>query len=224
MALLVRATHMRSSFLTEVQMPGDHRVLTAWNAPGGCGIVEGKAAPLPETFCSLVVRDARPVAIEDTAGHPLAALSPAIRSYFGVPIVRASGRVFGTLCLVDSLPRQLRPEHIDLMVIVARLLVTYLEGAERARLEGVLLAVRTLKHELNNQLTTVTGNLQLLGRTASLPPDARRQVEAALNRASEIAATVRRLESLTSIEEQQWSIFSTIDLLASPGRDEDSEE
>ena len=88
------------------------------------------------------------------------------------------------------------------------------ELAERARLEGALLAIRTAEHELGNQLGAASGQLQMLLRGTDLPPATRARVETALGRLQEAASTVHRLRNLTELPETDWGIKagSTIDL------------
>ena len=72
---------------------------------------------------------------------------------------------------------------------------------EQARLEGVLLAVRTVQHELNNHLTITVGYAEMLTTDARLPDDARQLAREALEAAEQAVATVDRLRTITRLEE-----------------------
>lgn len=59
--------------------------------------------------------------------NPATAVMPAtqqmnIRSYLGVPILLRDGRLFGTLCAVDTIPDVFRAEELQVMMNLARLL------------------------------------------------------------------------------------------------------
>jgi PAS domain S-box-containing protein len=88
------------------------------------------------------------------------------------------------------------------------------ERAERARLEGVVLAARTMEHELNNKLTPTAGYAALLARDPALPERLRRAATQALEGAQEASRILNRLRQLTSIHEKEWgaNVGPTIDL------------
>ncbi|HEY7060529.1 MAG TPA: response regulator [Chloroflexota bacterium] len=88
------------------------------------------------------------------------------------------------------------------------------ERAERARLEGVVLAARTMEHELNNKLTPTAGYAALLARDPSLPTHLRRAASQALEGAQEASRILNRLRQLTSIQEKDWgaNVGATIDV------------
>lgn len=88
------------------------------------------------------------------------------------------------------------------------------ELAKQARLEGALLAIRTVEHELGNQLAAVLGYLQLLQREPHLSSEGQRRVETAVAATRRAYETVQQLRSLSVIEEIDWGLHqgSTIDL------------
>jgi two-component system, cell cycle sensor histidine kinase and response regulator CckA len=90
------------------------------------------------------------------------------------------------------------------------------EGAERARLEGVLLAARTMEHELNNKLTPTVGYAALLARDGALPPHLRNAAARTLSGAQEAARILSQLRDVTDIREKQWgsNVAPTIDVSA----------
>lgn len=88
-----------------------------------------------------------------------------------------------------------------------------LEAADRARLEGALLAIQTAEHELGNQLAGASGQLQLVLRGQALDPATRVRIQTAVVRMSEAAETVRRLRNLTNLHHTDWGTAgSTINL------------
>lgn len=71
----------------------------------------------------------------------------------------------------------------------------------RERLEGVMLAARTMQHELNNQLALTVGYAELLANDPVLPARLRELAEEALRGAQAATATVDRLQHITTLEE-----------------------
>ena len=74
-------------------------------------------------------------------------------------------------------------------------------GREAARLDGALLAGRTLEHHLGNQLALTVGYVELLARHPSLDPELRPLAEEALRGALQAAETVHRMQRLARLEE-----------------------
>lgn len=105
----------------------------------------------------------------------------------------------------DYLPKPFLPEDLEALFIVAtRITELHRSLAERARLEGVLLAVRTLEHEINNQLALTMGYAELLERDARLPGPLRRLAQETRGGARQAADLVQRLGKLTEIRERTW--------------------
>ena len=72
---------------------------------------------------------------------------------------------------------------------------------EASRLEGVLLAARTLEHYANNRLALTAGYAELLAHHPRLAPELREWAEAALQGALAAAVLVQELGRVTRLEE-----------------------
>ena len=72
---------------------------------------EDRQTPLTHSFCQYVVADAAPLVITDAREHPVLRTNLAIPeldvvAYAGWPITDGAGRVLGSLCAIDSEPRE----------------------------------------------------------------------------------------------------------------------
>ena len=72
--------------------------------------------------------------------------------------------------------------------------------AEAARLEGVLLAARTMQHEINNQLGVTVGYAELLAQDASLSSEQREMAQTALQGAERASALLNQLRKVTRVD------------------------
>ncbi|GCE31222.1 hypothetical protein KDA_67060 [Dictyobacter alpinus] len=97
----------------------------------------GSKGMLEETYCHTIFQTGQPLLVEDARNHPfyqhLATTEKYdIGFYLGVPLIYSDGRLYGTLCSQDPSPHLLtnHPEKVELMQIVARFLISYIEREE----------------------------------------------------------------------------------------------
>ena len=98
---------------------------------------ESRETPLSHSFCQHAVAQREPLIVEDAREHPVLKTNPAIEemgsvAYAGVPLIDADGHALGTLCVLDSRPRQWTKHQVELLGDLAASVVSEIALARGA--------------------------------------------------------------------------------------------
>jgi hypothetical protein len=99
------------------------------------GLRPGDELEVESTLCQEVRATREVIVIEDVGASPTYGHHPTprrygFRSYVSVPIVRADGRFFGTLCAIHPTPTGSAPKRWRCFRLFAQLIATELDGQE----------------------------------------------------------------------------------------------
>ena len=170
--------------------------------------LEASQVPRETTFCThailkpsevMVVPDA--LLDERFATHPGVTGDPGVRFYVGVPLVTPTGEALGTLCVVDFTPRQLEPEQIEILRILARQVIAQLELRRSiAVLEsGIAEREQYVEQLVQHQRTLEVAQVQLETQSATDSLTGLKNRRVFQSRLDEEFALAQRLNSLMSL-------------------------
>ncbi|MGA0595343.1 GGDEF domain-containing protein [Enterovirga sp. CN4-39] len=90
-------------------------------------------APRVEAICDVTITAAAPLVVPDTLADPrfrefpLVVGGPKIRFYAGAPLRTPDGQNIGTICAMDTRPRDFSPQQVDALRDLARIVIDELE-------------------------------------------------------------------------------------------------
>jgi GAF domain-containing protein len=96
-----------------------------------------RETPLSHSFCQHTITRGEPLVVDDAREHPILKGNPAIAdmgaiAYAGVPLVDDRGQALGTLCVIDSRPRQWSSHQVELLADLAASVVSEIALAKAA--------------------------------------------------------------------------------------------
>lgn len=117
--------------------------------------------PQEYAFCSHAIRGREIFIVKDALtdprfrDNPLVTGEPFIRFYAGVPLVTAEGHALGTLCVIDTVPRELTAQQKTALTLLARQVFNQMKARNQMRgMKQTLVETSLLQRQMagNNDL------------------------------------------------------------------------
>lgn len=131
-----------------------------------CVGLGAKETPREYAFCDHAIRQTGLFVITDAtadarfAHNPLVTGEPHIRFYAGAPLILSNGYAIGTLCVIDTVPRDdLSDVHRTALIDLADLVVREVEAEGEAKNRET--AISELQHRIGNMFSQMAGLMAL---------------------------------------------------------------
>ena len=184
-------------------------------------------------FCAAAITCATPTVIPDAranagfANHPMVVGVPGVRLYAGAPLTTGEGHNIGTLCVLDTVARELTEEEVSVLADLAGLVMAQLdqrmsklhllrsermrrearrhaqrmEELERVKSDFLLLA----SHELRAPLAVVIGYASMIseGYLGAVPVSVAAVLPIMSSKLSEMEALIDQMLTSARLEDEQ---------------------
>ncbi len=159
---IMLATNMR--FAAVARVTADRWVACRTVDEVNFGLAPGDEIEIQSTFCQSVRSTGQKVMFNDTAtddvycGHPIAAKF-GIVSYASIPIYRSNGSFFGTLCAIDTEPRDVKhPRVVAMLEMFATVISTSLETEEQLAAHELLVEKERELAQIQEEFVAILGH------------------------------------------------------------------
>jgi predicted PurR-regulated permease PerM len=124
--------------------------MRSWKAQIGLSEEAANCIARDNSICTRIAMEGAPLVVPDTAGDPRFAedaflCEKSIRFYAGAPLVQHDGAEIGSICVLDTRPRQLTEQQREYLRTVAEMVMNAIElrstGARAAEEKGTALDV-----------------------------------------------------------------------------------
>ncbi|MES1979405.1 MAG: GAF domain-containing protein [Pseudomonadota bacterium] len=156
--------------------------------------------PRDVSFCGHAIALNRPLCIPDTwddpdfRDNPLVTGAPGIRSYLGWPLYIAPGMAVGSLCVIDTMPRQFGPEDFEALADLAAMAEAELRISAMSDIQNRLM-LRLSALERKGALDPLTGCWNIRGFRDLLAIG----VEDARSRGTDLAICSMRIDDFDAL-------------------------
>lgn len=139
--------------------------------------IDLRQMPREDSVCQYVVFSDEPVEVKDLStdarfsDKDYVAKDPNLRYYFGVPLKSSDGFTLGAVCVLDDKPRELSPEKVELLQIIAQEAMSQIEyenriQSMRSNLEEVSDMTRKVSHDIRGPISGIIGLAEILKNQA----------------------------------------------------------
>ncbi len=143
-----------------------------------------------DSLCSLAILNESVTVFKDTHSHPDLLESPfvaaedGIRFYAGAPLKTPEGFIIGTICVIDTQPREVSDSQMDMLNTLSKIIINKLESRLRYRksIESHIDLMNIALHEIKNPLASINLANDIIRKDSSSLEKMTGMIKACVNR------------------------------------------
>ncbi len=175
-----------------------------------------------DSFCSVAILNENVTLIENTLDipelidNPFVAMENGVRFYAGAPLRTTEGLQLGTLCVLDTQPRDVSPQQLKMLETLSSIVMDELELrlASRKALRTQTDMMNRIVHDLKNPNTTISLSAELIKRKADDPKIVADFADRIKTAANNVLTNLNNLLDLSQIENGSFRLnMSEVDIL-----------
>ena len=175
-----------------------------------------------DSFCSVAILNDNVTLIENTLeipeliDNPFVAMENGVRFYAGAPLRTTEGLQLGTLCVLDTQPRDVSPQQLKMLETLSSIVMDELELrlATRKALRTQTDMMNRIVHDLKNPNTTISLSAELIKRKADDPKIVADFADRIKTAANNVLTNLNNLLDLSQIENGSFRLnMSGVDIL-----------
>ncbi len=175
-----------------------------------------------DSFCSIAILNPHITLFEDLstipelANNPFVTMENGVRFYAGAPLKTTEGYQLGTLCVLDTNPRNVSAQQLAMLETLSSIVMDELELrlTTRKALRTQTDMMNRVVHDLKNPNTTITLSAELIKRKADDPKIVSDFADRIKTAANHVLTNLNNLLDLSQIENGSFRLnISEVDLL-----------
>lgn len=175
-----------------------------------------------DSFCSVAILNEgitffeNILEVPELANNPFVAMENGVRFYAGAPLKTTEGLQLGTVCVLDTQPRDVSPQQLKMLETLSSIVMDELELrlATRKALRTQTDMMNRIVHDLKNPNTTISLSAELIKRKADDPKIVADFADRIKTSANNVLTTLNNLLDLSQIENGSFRLnISEVNLL-----------
>ena len=161
-----------------------------------------------DSFCSLAILKKDVTLIEnmldvpELTSNPFVAMENGVRFYAGAPLKTTEGHQLGTLCVLDTQPREVTAEQLKMLETLSSIVMDELELrlASRKAIRTQNDMMNRIVHDLKNPNTTIALSAELIKRKSNDPKTVLDFAERITQSAARVLSSLNNLLDISQVE------------------------
>jgi signal transduction histidine kinase len=146
--------------------------------------------------------------VPELAENPFVKMPNGVRFYAGAPLKTIEGYHLGSVCILDTIPREIEPKELRMLEILSSIVIDELELriTTRKALRTQIDFMNRVVHDLKNPNTAISVTAELLKKKANQPDIVYKFADRIKNSANNVLNSLNHLLDLSQLENEEFRL------------------